>query len=38
VKEDKTGRKCSTKGGKKNTYRILLRKPEGKKTTRKTKT
>jgi hypothetical protein len=31
VKEDEMGRACSTIGGKRNAYRILVGKPEGKK-------
>jgi hypothetical protein len=38
VKDDEIGRACSTNGEKKNEYRILVGKPEGKDATRKTKT
>jgi hypothetical protein len=31
VKEDEMGRACSTNGAKRNAYRILVGKPEGKK-------
>jgi hypothetical protein len=31
VKEDKMGRPCSTNGENRNTYRILVGKPEGKR-------
>jgi hypothetical protein len=31
VKEDEMGRTCSTNGAKRNAYRILVGKPEGKK-------
>jgi hypothetical protein len=31
VKEDEMGRACSTNGGKRNAYRILVGKPEGKR-------
>jgi hypothetical protein len=31
VKEDEMGRGCSTNGEKRNAYRILVRKPEGKR-------
>jgi hypothetical protein len=36
--EDEMDRACSTNGEKRNTYRILTGKPEGKRPTRKTKT
>jgi hypothetical protein len=29
--EDEMGKACSTNGGKRNTYRILVEKPEGKR-------
>jgi hypothetical protein len=35
VKEDEMGRACSTNGGKRNAYRILVGKPEGKKSLRR---
>jgi hypothetical protein len=31
LKEDEMGRACSTNGGKRNAYRILVGKPEGKR-------
>jgi hypothetical protein len=31
VKEDEMGRACSTNGGKRNAYRILVGKPEGRR-------
>jgi hypothetical protein len=31
IKEDGMGRACSTNGGKRNEYRILVGKPEGKR-------
>jgi hypothetical protein len=31
VKEDELGRTCSTNGGKRNAYRILVGNPEGKR-------
>jgi hypothetical protein len=31
VKEDEMSRACSTNGEKRNVYRILVRKPEGKR-------
>jgi hypothetical protein len=31
IKEDETGRACSTNGEKRNDYRILVGKPEGKR-------
>jgi hypothetical protein len=31
VKEDEMGRACSTKGAKRNAYRILVGNPEGKR-------
>jgi hypothetical protein len=31
VKEDKLGRACNTHGEKRNEYRVLVAKPEGKK-------
>jgi hypothetical protein len=39
VEEDEMGWSCSTNGENRNTYRLLVGKPEGRKeTTRKTKT
>jgi hypothetical protein len=38
VKEDEMGRAGSKNGEKRNACRILVEKPEGKETTRKTKT
>jgi hypothetical protein len=35
VKEDEMGRECSTNGEKRNTYRILGEKPEGKRPLRR---
>jgi hypothetical protein len=31
VKEDEMGRTCSTHGDKRNAYRVVVRKPEGKR-------
>jgi hypothetical protein len=36
VKEDELGRACSTNGEKRNAYRILVGKPEGKRQLSKT--
>jgi hypothetical protein len=36
--EDEMGRACSTNGEKRDAYRILVGKPEGRKATRKTMT